>query len=114
MMEATIGGIFAYAGREREQRRSFLKDNIFHGGLLYSALVYVPAAMWFVWKWPDWSAHNVIRFASSQSVLAFAAADAVLLFVGYVVGYRAYAAALMKGERKGVHLIAGAAWALAL
>ena len=57
MVQVTVGGVFALRDREElAQPASKPADSkAFRDGLLYSMLLYVPSAVFFLAAWPAWN-----------------------------------------------------------
>ena len=114
LFELTAGAIFAAAERERiPEVESPPALPSFRAGLLYSAFFYVPAAVFFVRVWPDWSSHYLFDAAEHPwGAAAFAWADAVSLFAAYVIGYLVAAQRIRRRRLRPLLGALAAAWVL--
>jgi hypothetical protein len=69
----------------------------FRRGLLVSAFTYVPGVVFFVTRWPRWSAHQLLEMKDPGEIALFLTADVVLMFALYVGGYLAGVRSVRRG-----------------
>jgi hypothetical protein len=89
-VQITVGGVWALSERETLSSLSSspLGSKSFRDGLLYSSLLYVPSAVFFLIGWPGWNSMYLVDLESSVIVTAwYAFANAVVLFACYIAGF---------------------------
>lgn len=90
MVQVTVGGVFALRDREElAQPASKPADSkAFRDGLLYSMLLYVPSAVFFLAAWPAWNSMYLFDIETRPMWAAwYALLDTVALFLCFIGGF---------------------------
>lgn len=113
--QATVGATAVCAARERLAAAARPLDSLaFRDGLLYSALVYIPSAVLFLWAWPGWNSMYLVDLETGRLAGAWWLwFDMVFLFGCYTAGFLASAHLLRRGLRAVLIAFAGL-WVLVL
>lgn len=98
-VQVTVGGVWAMSEREKLTTDDApLASRPFRRGLLYSSLLYVPSAVFFLIAWPGWNSMYMFDIESNAIIGAwYAFANAVVLFACYIAGFVG-AARVMRGS----------------
>lgn len=118
-VQVTVGGVWALSARESLARPQVapLESKAFRNGLLYSALLYVPSAVFFLRAWPAWNSMYLLDIETHQITGAwYAFANTAVLFLCYLLGFGLAVKRLRAADGAAgpllVHL--GAMWAVIL
>lgn len=108
-VQVTVGGVWALSERERliGSDTSPWQSRAFRHGLLYSALLYVPSAVFFLYAWPGWNSMYLLDIETDRVVGAwYAFANTMVLFACYLAGF-AFASRTLKAKNGAVKPLLG-------
>lgn len=114
-VQLTVGTVLAMSDRENliKPDRSPYTSPVFRNGLLYSMLIYIPSALYFLYAWPGWNTMYMIDAETNRLYGSwFLLLDTWGLTGCYVLGFWATTRALRSsgGKTKPLVMALGGLW----
>ena len=118
-VQVTVGSVWALSEREAlgEPGAAPWRSRAFRDGLLYSSLLYVPSAVFFLRAWPGWNSMYLLDIESDAIVGAwYAFANTAVLLACYLAGFALASRTLRRsgGRARPVLASLGIMWAALL